>query len=489
MALVDFVEGLGACSVVSGPGIADEHRTRQDAELLMSLLSSSPPHCECWEQQEPISSSESEHSFGSAEPVSARRSFRFTCPSLSLETPSSGAAVSAAARPSAVGRIVSGDSTVQRPATLLQRTLMVDDPDALRLSADAMTRNVRQTLQTALQFRIDSWVQLCAAALVKKEQALRKEGATSAEVLQELLLYTQEARVIQCLEAAVHKLQVTSTTTTFTIQGCAEEDGASTCLPIHKKQRLESYSQSEEEEEYTSKYSLVLKIIAALQTPAGFSEIVIDVPGTIESTFCSSKHAPDELKSVDIEINTDILAAMVEKSTRTVVRVSVESLLTESKESSLSDSSQPVPTQIPDIHSPAPTTVPVFSLPYADKLSSALVTPARARVSSKRNDADVNCYASPKPVLLQIPDNLEKTRLQTSSSSEEDPRRISPQPHTFELQTASFLSPRRALFQEGERAMISPPVNESAKYYEDCAGMDGPSLPLLVAAACQAMQS
>ncbi|GKY91627.1 hypothetical protein MPSEU_000134600 [Mayamaea pseudoterrestris] len=497
MALVDFVYSLGSSNVNTEPGIADDGTTRQEAELLMSLLSSSPSSLEQLDM-DPVSSSESEHSFeaSSADEESLQhrpssianrtRSFRFTCPSLSLEHLERSAP--SHSKPAKINRIVSDNGTQPSPATLLERNLQVKDVDALRLSADAMALNVRLTIQKALQFRIDSWIRACSLVLVEKENALRKSGASKEEIKN--LLQTQEALVIQSLLDASKKILVTSTVTSFEVLGPSEANDSSS-MPASKKQRVEDPSELEEGDyQFKASYNLVLKVIAALETPAGFSEIAIDVPGVIEGTFLTTESDKDDLKSVAIEINTKLLAAMVEKSTRTVVRVSVATLLETSMEIAKEEKSEEQKTSFkhtPGFLTPQKTTLSPSVT--AEDVRSALVTPGRPwhGTPAHANNDEAN-LSSPMPSLWPIPDSLSRSTLERSK----DPRRVSPQlngsPEPPQGKPSSFLIPRRALFQHNESAMVTPSVDEASKhYYED--HENGPSLPLLVAAACQVMEN
>ena len=501
MALMDFTYRLSAWNYSADVGgIADEEiTTRQEAKLLMSLLSC-PIRVETAEQPqalgEPVSVSESDRSFASSASDSSwssrREYFTFTCPSLSLENSNTAPSLPLP-RTNTTPRRVSdsseessfGNSTAEetpRPAKLLGRQLMVDDRDALRLSADAMARNVRHSFQKAIGWRIQSWTHALSKKLVKKEQDMKRSGASEQEL--RTLLQSSEANLILQLNAVKDHIKVTATGTSF--QVLSEVDHQQE--PLRKKQRMGSTNGvlADTNTHYSNSYLLLMDCVVSLQTPAGFSEITLQVPGTIEGTFLHTETGMEELQSVVVDIDTDILAAMVEKSCRTIVRTSVEATCqppSEDTNATITDTAQPETTDEPTVQPSSvqevktPLSAPPTSVVSAKEVRVALVTP-RTLFSDPNHDSDKD---SPKPVLMPIPDNFDE-------GTQYGPRRISPHSHLPSAFNSSFTprTPHPTDRMSMSPPMISPPLNENGPDFEDDAGK-GPSLPMLVEAACRAM--
>lgn len=438
LALLDFAYRLQACNYSSEPGIADESSTRDEAKLLMCLLSS-PLRSSPEEDWGTVSASESEQSMASDSSYSRRDVFSFTCPSLSLEPLRSRRRAS--------------------PATLLSRTLKVDDRDALRLSADAMARNVRESFQKAIEWRTQAWIHALSKPLVRKEGDLQQAGATEDEI--KALLETPEARLILQLRSMSDAIQVTAAGTTFQVLDQVEDDQE----PMLKKQRVHDQHQanlSEEEEEeedsdcYKVAHVLMMEGTVSLLTPAGFTEITLQVPGTITGSFLSAATGYEELRSVDIALDTEILAAMVEKACRTVVRVSVEAVNKADDEEEQEEETEH-PVTVPEFMTPPSMQLPTVS---AEDVRAALITP---KALFAEPSADGAC--SPKPMLQPIPDNLDDRVV----------RRISP---LFEPRTPKPTSSQLP-------SLVSP--SYASNEYSDVPA-NGPSLPMLVEAACRAME-
>jgi hypothetical protein len=478
LALAEFAYSLGSTNSIAEAG-TDQGDTRQEAELLMSLLFSPAPE----ENLEAVSSSESEPSgseHGSDSSYYVYRkspsSFRFVCPSLSLES------AERSWRRAAVQKI-HRDS----PASLMGRTLQVDDRDALRLSADAMARNARQSLETAIEWRIQAWIQVLSKTLVNMEQEIRLKGASNDEI--NALRETKEASLILQLEQVQKNIQVMAASTSFQVMGHCSHADKDDEEPANKKLRTEVSSEFKESDyPFKVSYVLMMECVASLQTPAGFGEIALQVPGTIEGTFLSHETGVEELRSVTIHVDTEILAAMAEKCGRTVVRASVEANAAVVKEASLNDTA----------HVAAATT----SIPLAIAMTSTAVTPGDYGCNKRKNVAmetfdDVNsdelAIITPRALFSgtthgfgtpqSIPDNLD-----------DSPRRISPTqaPSPEFSERKAILSPLTPVGTithdlDNSPSMVTPPFSQESVY--DIADECGPSLPLLVAVACRVMQS
>jgi hypothetical protein len=469
MALADFAFRLGACNVTAESGIAEEEgNTRKEARLLMSLLAS-PLKLDEYDV-DPISSSESERSLASDSSCSRRDTFTFTCPSLSLEI---------SKRIESLSSLDADGAASSLPAALLSRPLKVDDRGALRLSADAMARNLSLTFQRALGWRVQSWISTLSRALEIKKQRLLEDGASSEDL--ECLLCSPEGCLIGQLRAVADSIKVSAASMKFRVGhlACAKRGSGE---PATKKRRLEDEDQASDLEEgdylYKVSHGLMMDCTMSLATPAGFSEVTMEVPGVIAGTFLSTETGMEELRSVSIELDTGILAAMVEKSCRTVVRASVESF------------SQP-PIQEPKAY--AQGEVPHTSLTTASPLPyhpssiasnadfrGTMVTP-RSFLSDEQHSS-TSSMLSPQPMLFSIPDDLEDAYTR-------GPRRISPHSHLSAAGMTHHLAPRTpsaSEFYHNYPSLVSPPPNEASIHYRDVPD-NGPSLPILVEAASRVL--
>jgi hypothetical protein len=498
IALSDFAYCLGSCNFTTEPRIADEGSTRKEATLLMSLLGS-PPHLD-EEDQELTVSSQHEVSYSSDSSYSRKETFSFTCPSLSLENSknpftdslrldSPRRRVSDLNEPVETKQEKPASSEMPLPAELLGRPLTVDDRDALRLSADAMARNVLQSFQKAIDWRIQAWIDSLSAKLVQKEQEMIQAGATQDDV--RTLLETSPAKLIVMLQAVRENIHVTGAGTTFRVLSQrVENDDSTTQQPSLKRRRLaEEHPKDlqEGEYQYSVTHSLVLEAVVNLQTPAGYSEITLQVPGTMDGTFLSIAPALEELKSVVVELDTNILTAMVEKSCRLVVRASMEAAM-ERNESQPAEEEAGGETQVRTTTTTTEMDAMSLMTPPTRQITSDITAElVRASIVTPRNlfDGDASnentTFSRNKRVLLPIPDDFEKSLL---------PRRISPQPHSSPDFTGSIpFTPRKELPGCGGPSLISPPLKSEASDYLDNNTMDkGPSLPMLVEVACRAMR-
>ena len=465
MELQNFAYGLGSYSVAPETDKA-EQGTRQEAELLMSLCSS-PVHFDKAEIGA-ISSSESDFSYHSDSSSSRRETFTFVCPSFSLEN--SEMALRRIKHNEKVRRSTNGVSQdesstngdIQVPALLLKRPLKVDDRDAYRLSTEAMARNLSRSMQKALDWRMETWIHTLSLELVQKEKKMIEDGLPESEM--RTLLRTSEAMLITNLRNLQTHLQVTGAGTGFRVLSKQTESKKEPCT---KKRRLSNDGTEETEHHYTVTHELVVDGVINLETPAGYSEVLLQIPGTIEGTFVSTGNKRDTLQSVCLDVQTEFLAAMIEKASRKLVR---ESLITTMEESSHSEGeiaiAMPAPAQ------EAIQTTPIRraeSTPFTPQaVRAALITPRMSE--SKHHDTHSVKF------LLPIPDDF----------NDSTPSRISPQPSSpsFGISTSHFTpqTPKTDVFNAAA-VLVSPPLQESTDYHE--VHENSPSLPMLVEVACR----
>ncbi|CAB9498049.1 expressed unknown protein [Seminavis robusta] len=513
LALVDFAQRLGTVTQNDEPDNAVD--VRQHANLLMSLLSS-PPH---------VVSDDTEHSSTSASSLTGsaagttvndqhylsdasnstattssstqrRDSFRFSHPSLSLD--SKWKASFPIRTPCTAPEKEDGAVDSQPPAVLLGRALKVDDREAHRLSADAMARNLLLSIQKAIKWRIQSWMDTLSQSLVHQEQTLIRLNATEEEMRE--LLNTKEASLYVSLRRVAESIKVLHAETCFHVlpqraqREHRNEEDVDSNAPIQKRRRVESEDSElrgmgETEYKYTVGHVLEFDGTIHLKTPAGYSEITVEVPGIIEGTFLSADPGMEDLTGVEVEIDTDVLASMVEKSCRVIVRSSLEYVFKEmaERQAEEEESEEESVAAERDAISPYPRGHGASLLVGSPRCgSAAIVTPRCGKPAPIMGTAE--------PGFLQIPDDLDDTTRK--------PRRITPHPHspdtTMGASPFTPSTPSKSDLKRPLPSMVSPAPKvefiqdtgfKLAKRGGQADASNGPNLPVLVEVACAAMQA
>ncbi|CAJ1934517.1 unnamed protein product [Cylindrotheca closterium] len=448
---------------------------------------------------------------------SKRDSFGFTCPSLSLENHSREADCNyqsqqphdhqSTQEPSSS----SSSSQSSLPSVLLGRSLKIDDKDALRLSSEAMGRNILQSYKKALEWRIKSWEHSLSKILVRKERDL---AATLDEAAMQALLTSGEANLLLALQVMETKLRVIDATTSFKVlpQRLNKEhfnsDNNSDQQHPSKKQRIDVNSAAasagleETEYEYQVAHAMTLEGCLNIHTPAGYCKIELEVPGSMTGTFLSHGEG-EELTDVSMDVNTDILAAMIEKSSRKVIRAAAEALLKgEVAEEEEPKKEEQVATEVTeaeadtakaicsqedgamDLHEeevvsttqPEPTTSTPKRKHSEEHMSRMVViTPAGRNSSSSPSSFGDSDYED-KPVLFSLPDSF--------PSSDEADGDNSPSKPSLRMLTPK---PSRASNKKAKRSKLSLPTvvtPHKTQHSEAITSGTGPTLPLLVEVAC-----
>jgi len=523
-ALTGFAYRLGSIIRNNDQSIVSNNDVRREAKLLMSLSCSSPIHMDGErtadnnnnELTSITSSSSSSSISGRITPThsvtsmssstsvesSRRDSFCFTCPSLSLDDTRK--------------RNISS-STIATPGSMLSRTLKVDDKDALRLSSEAMARNVIESFQKAVEWRIRSWVDSLSSVLVIKE---RINIVTAGQEL----LYSNEALLVAALREIEGKLQVREATTAFKVMNKVSliDDMGS---PLKKQRVVEKEDRTGlEEGEYVYDVIHILEMQCSLNmsSPAGNVQIDLNVPGKIQGSFLSSEDydSVDKLTDVTIDLNTEMLASMIEKSSRIAVRSSAEALLkgehvdvdscVEQAKTSANNilskkQHQHAATPKPTITVASSTTTHQTRTPKHKASREAnyvsgmvVVTPASRNSASspsfycESSDSDgvVN-----KPVRLQIPDNFPSPNASTKTDKNFGRKFLQPQAsrayHKTQQQTPGNLNfasrlPFKKYLPHQKKIIVTPLKTEAHQIIKR---KKGPSLPVLVEVACAAIQS
>ncbi|KAL3933457.1 MAG: hypothetical protein SGBAC_010388 [Bacillariaceae sp.] len=555
LALFGFAYQLTSIIASDDGSIADEVDVQEEAKLLMSLSCSSPSPTNIYSSNSTNSNSNSNHhpyqttnattsttatnttqttssttsstgritpssdtsscyssSSSSSNTSSKRDSFRFTCPSLSLENHSRAATAETThlIHPSAQESSVSSSSL---PSVLLSRSLKIDDKDALRLSSEAMGRNILQSYKKALDWRLKSWKHSLSRILAQKERDLAT-NAHSEEDKMQALLTSGEANLLLALKAMEHNnnLRVIDATTSFKVlpqrlnnNNTNHNNNNNT----NSSEQQQETSLEETEYEYQVAHAMTLEGILNIHTPAGYCKIELEVPGSMTGTFLSPSDtsATEELTDVCIDVNTDILAAMIEKSSRTVMRAAAEALLkgegepeeqqekskeevtttadaktvvtspqgTKMEEEIKKEEQVETPQTTTTTTTPHPTTAATTTSTtttpkrkFSEERMSRMVviTPARNAASSPSSFGDSDCEDH-KPVLLSLPDSFGTSE----SSKAPSLRMLTPKPSRKKQKKASALLP----------TVVTPHKTQRPEAITNGAG---PTLPMLVELAC-----
>lgn len=538
-ALIRFAYKLG--SIVHNNDstmVGNSSDVRREAKLLMSLSCSSPVqtdeegeghitghhHCNTNDSKastggettsatiDASSSSSSSLSTGRISPTHSvtsissgglrRDTFCFTCPSLSLDNTQRGT------------NTITGGST--SPGSMLSRTLKVDDQYAMRLSSEAMARNVIESFQKAIEWRIQSWVDSLARVLVSKETELKNStaGKDCPRALQQELFYSNEALLVAALGEIKGKIQVLEATTAFKVLNkVSQVDETGSAL---KKRRVGEQEDRTglEEGEYVYDVIHILEMQCSLNisTPAGNVQVDLNVPGKIDGTFFSGEDdtCEDKLTDVAIHLNTDMMASMIEKCSRIAVRVSTEALLKGKQQDAITfTDAEKATSKIPQepraaeakpfksaaapgaiASTPLPTRSPKRKVSDDHSVSGLMViTPARNTTSSpssfgESSDSDTD------PVRLQIPNSFPNSRLgviQHRSSRASSSSMDTAAPSTTNLYFAARLPPKKHILQQKKQsaALVTPLKTRAPEFIQRG---KGPNLPVLVEVACAAIE-
>jgi hypothetical protein len=480
----------------------DDGNIREEAQLLMNLLSptlsGSCATTVSIGSVSPMSLSDTCHLSESKTQSHLQNQFSFTCPTLSLEKKSNRKETP-----------LSRDEL--HPALLLGRSLKVEDRDALRLSSDAMARNILCSFQKSLQTRVDDWISALTRQLVRSEKEMAMHGAKSEEV--HALLQTSEAILISKLRTVGECLSVASVRTSFHVLPEKIEMTENAFQAAPKRQRIDVGDNSDvlsklaiegqDNYVYTVYHRLKLQCLINIDTPAGFAEVSIDVPGIVEGTFCSVRENSICIRSVRVKLDTNMLAAMMEKSCRTLVRASVEAFL-ESEQLAILPISPQAYTAKDDGKSSERDS------PYQQKescsiLKNNLLQPRPAFVTPKSNDEKYNnpqyrYSAASSSILMPIAEDLVSGKEHllpkrisphsNASSSGQPPRSNESSEEQMLKQNSEFKAPqlyqitrtdaRFAKMERPERLpLISPPPSETQfKDIDIGTGPIFPSFPL-----------
>lgn len=513
-ALIGFAARLGTC-VSHEDGIANEIDLRSEAQLLMNLLSSNPEPAvvfqesldvvrpyftaepSCSESQMPEwshfnnSQDASQNNASNTFSREARKSgaFSFSCPSLSLESKSP-QHFQRSRLPSDGSEDSIPSLLVQAPAPIVSmgRPLVVDDRDALRLSADSMARNILRTFQKAVKWRKQCWIDTLARPLVDEERMMKAEGATEEELKE--LLETPVARVIASLNQA--SIEVLDARTSFRVLPQRWDRDSNKTIsdddeqPPLKKRKI--VSDDEITEESCTAHVLSFQTVLNLSSPAGYSQVTLDAPGVMEGTFLTTSDGETVLKGVSVEVDTRVLAAMIEKSSRIIARASAEEFMNPYPEFTNEDGASLMASPHPTTATTTMTTAPrrLSSDSESSELPPTIITPRSAKSPSPSAYCDDLLEREAKPC-IPLPDDLSGANHKRAIL-----RMVSPQPPGSSNSSVESIPTTTTTLLAGKNgpSLVSPPLRSSnTEYLSFDAKTGGPSLPALVEVACAEMRT
>mmetsp|Transcript_980 Transcript_980/g.1221 ORF Transcript_980/g.1221 Transcript_980/m.1221 type:complete len:489 (+) Transcript_980:143-1609(+) len=479
LALIGFAARLGT-SVCREDGVASDTELRSEAQLLMSLLSSNPVSI----SENAIKTErlgvigpyfDKEPSCDDKPLISSKISnFSFSCPSLSLDECQQ-KSVSCASR----RKILVSDEgeypvlhpmTTPAPVISMGRPLVVDDRDALRLSAEAMARNILNTFQKAVQWRKKCWIKALARPLVTQEKKMKEAGA-SEEKLRDLL-DTPVAMVIASLNES--QIEVLDARTSFRVMPHTWKRSQKNYTQLMKKMKTSHYN----EKSYVTAHVLTFQTVLNFSSPCGYSEVTLEAPGVIEGTFERPQMGEVKLIGVSVEIDTKVLATMIEKSSRIIARTSAESFMNPTAEiESRSEVSDLLQTPNEDV-TLTPHKTPDCDTTQLCLLPTTIITPRRK--SSQLSYNDTESFVA------------EKTCAPSLQNKRDVFRMVSPQPRLelYEAQSLDTPLPAPRMLP----SLISPDPtaaksNPEKTQFLTFGSKAGPSLPALVEVACAAMHT
>jgi len=480
LALIAFAACLGT-SFRREDGVSSDSELRSEAQLLMSLLSSNPSSS----NSDTITDRDldiikpyfrEEPSCDEMSSVAGKSgSFSFSCPSLSLDDCRGRKPLSTPRRTrnGELGCSSSLPEISQPPVVSMGRPLVVDDRDALRLSAEAMARNILDTFQKAVQWRKKCWIKALARPLVAEEQRMKEAGASKDELKN--LLKTPVAMVIASLNQS--EIEVLDAKTSFRVMPHVWQKKQENLEYPMKKRKTAPYN----EKSYYASYVLTFQTVLNFRSSGGYSEVTIEAPGVIEGSFERADVGELKLTGVSVEIDTKVLATMIEKSSRIIARASAESLISPGAELELkTNRTHTIQATFDDV------TVTPRKISDSDSsefcaLPQSIITPRR-KLHTFPNEKD------------SLKDSfVVKNSCTPSFSNNRDAlRMVSPQPRLGPCEALSLDTPLPTT--KTIPSLISPDPTTSKTDLERTqfltfASRAGPSLPALVEVACAAMQT
>mmetsp|Transcript_22369 Transcript_22369/g.33047 ORF Transcript_22369/g.33047 Transcript_22369/m.33047 type:complete len:317 (+) Transcript_22369:232-1182(+) len=235
------------------------------------------------------------------------------------------------------------------PILSMSRPLTGNSHGYTQVASQKIAGNIFQTFQKSIKWRKRSWIESLSQLLRAAEQKMKQCGASDVEL--KSLLKTPPAILISCLKHV--NIKVLAARTFFRV------------LPTLWGENDQERNKVDHNKDPT--YVLSFKTVLNISSPSGYSEVTLEAPGTIRGTFSCLKSSERELSGVTIVVDTRVLATIIDKSNRILVRAAVESLLPLMK----SDSSGM--DLIPDVYQTpkVPEITPISKSPNYDNTCSS----------------------------------------------------------------------------------------------------------------------
>src|SRR5210317_1818726 len=188
LALIGFAARLGTCVNNDTENGKDHKPVRDEAMLLMSLLTGKKAS-EILSEEVGVKESAEDKKNNVRPKDRDMGNFSFTFPSLSLQPNASAVATKPSSPVEAAERDAtdtSGDLGTDRdlppPSKLLSRAHSITDKDDIRTSSGCMAKNVLDSFGAALVWRAKTWIKSLAQVLaLKEEQRLQEAAATKGK--------------------------------------------------------------------------------------------------------------------------------------------------------------------------------------------------------------------------------------------------------------------------------------------------------------------
>jgi hypothetical protein len=318
------------------------------------------------------------------------------------------------------------------------------------------------------------------------------EAHASDDIIQELL-DTAEARVLLFLQKAASEINVVDTKTTLRVlsQRINSEHGQQNGSPPLKRRKMEDLSSSslltESEYKYTVGHVLSFESTINLKTPAGYTEVRMEAPGFIEGTFRSSDSGEDTLTDISVEVDTNVLAKAMEKSSRIVARTATHAVMPLDDEESEDEEEEQEIFSKEQTKAFAPSPTLQTGLEDDEATKAVLVTPHKSASPAPCQVSDGN--------VPMVPNDLDNV-------AEEVVRMVSPQPRSPDYMSFNF-TPRTPQTTSKASAqpinLVSPPPAPPSSASSKTSSEDeaspplvarkSPSLPALLQVASAAMKA
>ena len=368
LALIGFAARLGTCVNNDATDSEDAKSVRDEAMLLMSLLTGKKAS-EILAEEIGVDELDRDRRKKSRPKDRDMGNFSFTFPSLSLKPYA--ARSDKTEIPQETDPLTSTEALAQEerndaskdeadpppPSQLLGRTQSIHDKDDIRDSGEAMAHNVLESFGAALIWRAKTWIKSLAHVLALKEQcrnAAQEDRTYRGEENGEDdsshdddeyvddnsdLMNSREMQIIDAIVRSSEEVSVVNIKTSFRVMSTTIAGGMShaqnffqdSVEPAPKKMKFESLQETNNECKVTHK--LIFEAIVSMTSNDGekYKTVKLQAPGAIEGTFQNNSDGSmaeeETLTGVSIMLDTNALALSLERQSRLVVRRAAEAAL------------------------------------------------------------------------------------------------------------------------------------------------------------------